>query len=124
MVNQGQLKYKFFRYFLLILFLGYFGEISLFFHAHENENSIVVHSHPFKKHNDSPSPFEKHNHTDNAYFLIDLLNTLSSDKHFHQIDIPVPYSNTAIFVIINKSSNYSTAKPGNKQLRAPPYLFS
>ena len=60
-----------FRYFFLLLFLGFFISNSFFDHTHIYDGNIIVHSHPFK-HQKDDKPL--HNHNESAYLLINLLN--------------------------------------------------
>lgn len=60
------------KYLLLILFLGYWGSITLFQHAHIVDGVTIVHSHPY-------NPFSKenptnHHHSKNEFVLIYLLS--------------------------------------------------
>ena len=44
------------KYFLLILFLGYFGSITLFSHTHIVDGVSITHSHPYNPFsNEDPS---------------------------------------------------------------------
>ena len=60
------------RYFLLILFLGYYISISSFTHTHILNGVAVVHSHPY-------NPFSKdkpanHQHSSNGFVIIHFLS--------------------------------------------------
>ncbi len=69
------------RYSLLMLFLGYYGSITLFPHAHHIENGVtIVHSHPFNSGSDK-NPVN-HQHTPNGYILIQLLSNFVSTVIF------------------------------------------
>lgn len=50
---------------LLILFISYYGSITLFWHSHHLGNTIIVHSHPFNN--------AQHSHTTAQYDLIKVL---------------------------------------------------
>jgi|GEM_PF-1320065 len=58
------------RYFLLLLFLGFFASTNFFDHTHISDGNIIVHSHPFK-HDRNGNP--THNHKDTDYLLIYLI---------------------------------------------------
>jgi hypothetical protein len=60
-------------YFLLILFLGYYGSITMFFHSHIISGDTVVHSHPFRTDNNG---LPLHSHTTNGFITIHLLSTI------------------------------------------------
>jgi hypothetical protein len=61
---------------LLLLFIGYYGCITLFYHSHLVNGHIITHSHPYKH----SSPFEKHSHSGKAYLLIDQLNKINCEE--------------------------------------------
>jgi len=58
------------KYFFLLLFLGFFGSLTFFNHAHVVYGVTIVHSHPFKS---DKNGIPTHNHTSNGYLLIHLL---------------------------------------------------
>ena len=63
-----------FTYFLLILFLGYYGSITMFYHSHiVTGDTIIVHSHPFRA---DKNGLPLHSHTTNGFITIHLLSTL------------------------------------------------
>ena len=39
---------KYLRWLLLLLFIGYYGSVSLFMHVHVENGVTIVHSHPFQ----------------------------------------------------------------------------
>lgn len=66
---------KILKYFLLILFLGYYGSITFFVHVHVVNGVTIVHSHPYnifkgKKGDKSPP----HHHSANSYIVIHVLS--------------------------------------------------
>lgn len=58
------------KYFFLLLFLGFFGSVTLFDHAHVVGGITILHSHPFKS---DKNGIPTHNHTTNGYIIIHLL---------------------------------------------------
>jgi len=50
---------------LLLLFISYYGSITLFWHSHHLGNTTIVHSHPFNN--------TQHSHTAAQYDLIKVL---------------------------------------------------
>jgi hypothetical protein len=50
---------------LLVLFISYYGSITLFWHSHHLGNTTIVHSHPFNN--------TQHSHTAAQYDLIKVL---------------------------------------------------
>jgi hypothetical protein len=63
---------KLLEYFLLILFIGYIGSITLFTHTHIVDGITVVHSHPYKSHSGN-IPIN-HNHSKNGFILIQFIS--------------------------------------------------
>jgi hypothetical protein len=60
-------------YSFLILFLGYYGSITLFYHSHIVLGDTIVHSHPYKTNgNGLPS----HSHSEKGYITIQLLSVI------------------------------------------------
>lgn len=68
-----QLGTKFLQYSLLIIFLGYYGSITLFPHCHIVNGVSIVHSHPFNSSSDK-NPIN-HSHSKDEFVLIHLLTT-------------------------------------------------
>ncbi|HPR33554.1 MAG TPA: hypothetical protein PLK12_15750 [Prolixibacteraceae bacterium] len=62
---------------LIILFTGYYGSNSFFFHTHVIEGKKVIHSHPFRqadKRLPKDSPETQHKHSQEELILIAFLN--------------------------------------------------
>lgn len=57
--------------FLLLLFIGYYGSIALFYHSHIINGDTIVHSHPYRT--DSHG-LPLHSHTDKGFITIQLLS--------------------------------------------------
>jgi len=113
-----QLK-KVISYFLLMLFLWYYGSITLFNHTHVVNGVSIAHSHPFSSQN-GETPV-KHHHTANEYILIQSLS------HFLVIVSFLFFSFGLLKNIfretIYKTSNQVFSSPGcicANGLRAPP----
>jgi len=60
------------KYFLLVIFLGYYISITLFPHIHNVNNINIVHSHPYKTNSDN-QPIN-HQHSEAEFFLIHVLS--------------------------------------------------
>lgn len=105
------------KWFLPLLFITFINGKALFVHSHINENSFVVHSHPFDK-----SETTSHEHTTKEIIAIEI--------HTHG------YSTTAIipYIEINSPLHYLVAhnytyeqtaliaqKVNSNLLRAPPF---
>lgn len=52
---------------LIVLYLGYYGGTTLFFHTHQTPYGTIIHSHPFKT---------AHSHTIPAYITLSILSTV------------------------------------------------
>lgn len=76
------------KYLILFLFIGYYGSITFFYHAHIVDGKVIVHSHPFKNHKGDSTPYEKHQHNKGSYFTIDNLNKILSEEATSGIAIP------------------------------------
>ncbi len=80
-------------FFLLIIFCGYFGSITLFPHTHIVDGIQIVHSHPYKSHSDE-TPVN-HDHSTQDYLLIRFISNLC-------VTIPILFSG---ITILHKSLN-------------------
>lgn len=108
-----------FRLLLLLLFVGYYSSVTLFFHAHLVNGVVVVHSHPFQK-STGNGPTQSHSHSSSALVLIQHLNQLLWESGPAATALPEP-------VVFNYEGhlicNLLPATAGNgtyTQLRAPP----
>ena len=105
---------------LLILFLGYYGAITLFPHSHVVNGVTLVHSHPYKLVKGSGS--SNLQHTGNDFMLIQLLSGFITTA-FVALFVTLVLR-FLLFKIVVKSANVGYAEPGgyhNYSLRAPPY---
>ena len=105
---------------LLILFLGYFGSITLFPHSHVVNGVTIVHSHPYKLVKGSGSPNLQH--TDKAFLLIQLLSEFITAA-FATLFVALVLR-FLLFKVKVKSATVGYAQPGgyrNDSLRAPPH---
>lgn len=78
---------KFIKLSLLLLFLGYYSGITLFYHIHIVNGQAIVHSHFYKSDSDSGKPVNKHSHPISAYDVIHELNKINSEE----LVISMPY---------------------------------
>lgn len=58
------------RLLLLVLFIGYYGNITFFSHGHIINGVTIVHSHYFHNDHGEPSDKPQHNHNSNELTLI------------------------------------------------------
>ncbi|MGE4568523.1 MAG: hypothetical protein AB7C90_04970 [Bacteroidales bacterium] len=107
------------RYLLLLLFIGHYGSVALFYHVHIIDGSLVTHSHPFKSQK-SDSPFASHGHTTAAFQLIFQVNSTAWANDAVSATPPLP----AFAELLSSPGLYSTevVSPSFSQirLRAPP----
>ena len=111
-------------YFLILLFIGYYGSITLFYHAHLVNNQIIVHSHPYKHHPLDHTPFESHSHTASAYSLIKQLNEPGWENAPDIARVPEPIAFFCSYFIDYIQLNINTNNCLPIQLRAPPSFYS
>lgn len=96
-------------YVLLIIFLGFYGSITLFSHTHHIENGIViVHSHPYR-HSGHGEPL--HSHTSNEIALLQFLAafTTTQAKQYAVSIISLPDA-PAVFKNEISSVNYQSTR--------------
>lgn len=105
------------RWFLPILFITFISGKVFFIHSHLENDSIVVHSHPFNK-----SDNTTHNHTAKEIIAIEL------HTHGHSTDVIVPHieinSPLQCLVHHNYSFEYKihlAEETNSNLLRAPPF---
>jgi len=82
--------YKLVRLLLLIMFIGHYGSISMFYHTHSVDGVVFCHSH-FYWFDDSSTPIQLPQHTQDELKLIHDYNqyTWSAETRIPQIGIPI-----------------------------------
>jgi hypothetical protein len=63
----------FLKYSFIVLFIGYYGSITLFYHSHTINNRTIYHSHPYFPLTDADGLPIKHSHTGNELGFIQSL---------------------------------------------------
>lgn len=112
------LRSDLYRYFLLLLFLGFFASINFFDHTHISDGNIIVHSHPFK-HDRNGNPL--HSHKDSDYLLIYML------QNYVAIAPAILFFSGMIAILINKNITGDERNKSRKDyaisflLRGPPF---
>lgn len=76
-MNYKEAILKFAKLTLLVLFVGYYSGISLFFHTHIVDGQAVVHSHFYNLDAETNNPVKKHTHPASAYDIIQHLNKVN-----------------------------------------------
>lgn len=105
----------FFRFFFPLIFLLYFGGITLFNHTHVVNGVIIVHSHPYNG---------EHNHSDKSLetiFFLSIINTFG-DLPSH-ITPALWLTLISIMLIPALTDTCKKVMHGVISLRAPPSLF-
>jgi hypothetical protein len=108
-----------FRFLLLLLFVGYYSSISLFYHAHLVNGVVIVHSHPFQKSLNN-GPYQSHPHSTSAYILIHQLNQPQWENTPEMPPLPEPVVLLYEYRINNTYPFISAGAYSSTQLRAPP----
>ncbi len=111
----------FFKYFLLILFIGYYSSITLFYHSHSINSKTIYHSHPYFPLTDADGLPINHSHTENELGFIQSLN------YFIYTFIPafllIKLVLSGSFRLPVKDSVFSPLVQAGYSLRGPPVVF-
>ncbi|MFH2143550.1 MAG: hypothetical protein ABIJ97_14080 [Bacteroidota bacterium] len=106
-------------HFLLILFLGYLGSITLFTHRHILNGVTFVHSHPYS-HGTEKNPVN-HQHTTNGFILIHFLSHFLTTATFLVFSFEVFKAVFKKYIFQKNEDNSSNlAFLYSNGLRAPP----
>jgi hypothetical protein len=105
---------------LLILFIGYYCSITMFYHSHLVNGHVLNHSHPYKHDKNNKSPFEPHQHSSSAYNYIHQLNEASWKDTAVSAKIPNPAIYYFESICAYNTPFLKTACYSFCQLRAPP----
>ncbi len=110
---------QFLKWFLSLLFITFINGKVLFIHSHLEENSFVVHSHPFDK-----GENKTHEHTTKEIVAIELHtngNSTTAIIPYLEINSPLQYLSHHNYSY--KDTIIFTQKVNSNLLRAPPFLF-
>jgi hypothetical protein len=106
------------KFALLLLFVVYYGSITLFMHSHTVNGITISHSHPYKPFSDQND--ESHSHTPEGFLVIQLLSGFMAITAF--LYIVLAFFFPLVSTVLAKA--YSRASSNNgiclAQLRAPP----
>lgn len=106
------------KWLLLILFIAYYGSISMFVHVHIEHGVTIVHAHPFKQSADG-SGHQHHSLSEIQLFHL-LTNLHVTDGAVHPLQLyfyAVPVYKIMEFPVY---PDYLVPCQGNLSLRAPP----
>ena len=110
---------KSFTLMLLILFLGYYGSITLFPHSHIVNGITIVHSHPYKQGNGSNS--SNLPHTGKELLIIQVLSEFISTAVILAVTVFILRCLARDLSVRFTTVGYAEAGGnGNNSLRAPP----
>ncbi|MCE5344996.1 MAG: hypothetical protein LLG13_01745 [Bacteroidales bacterium] len=105
---------------LLLFFIGFYGSITMFYHAHYVCGNVITHSHPYRHDPENKTPFPSHSHSSIAYNLIDQLNKIVFDGSSSAFFITENYSFCDKTINSYNSLFLFTFYLAAAQLRAPP----
>jgi hypothetical protein len=110
------------KYFFLLLFLGFFGSVTFFNHAHVINGETIVHSHPYKPQTEN-SP-ASHNHSQNAFLLIQIISnlTLTAVILFFAVIILLRFTQL-LMLCKDKNSTHNLIRYSSTRPRAPTLLL-
>ena len=106
------------RWFLPLLFITFINGKIFFTHTHLIGDSIVVHSHPFKK-----SESKTHSHTTKEFIAIEhLYNGFSTDSIIPHLEINSPLLAIVLQELILTDKIFLSQENHSFLLRAPPFI--
>jgi hypothetical protein len=82
---------------LLLLYIGYYSSVTLFYHAHLVDGKIVCHSHPFRPESGKKGSGPSHTHTANALFSLQRLCDIGLDDPKLNTTLGEPSISCAVF---------------------------
>ncbi|MBN1144056.1 MAG: hypothetical protein JXA72_06525 [Bacteroidales bacterium] len=117
-------NYAFCKVLLLLVFIGYYSSLNLFYHAHIINGQVVYHSHPYKSNVSKQSniPLPKHQHSQSEFYLIQQLDKSIWDDLVAKPDLPEIVSFPKIIVSSELPVKPITTAHTAICLRAPPSL--
>ena len=108
------------KFSLLVLFIGYYSNITLFYHAHIINGEVIIHSHFFKSDADTKTPFKNHSHPLSAFNLIYQLNKMNSEEVIAAIPYPQPILPEHLLLRYFVNQNFFIVTNLSIPSRAPP----
>ena len=111
------------KYLLLVLFLGYYGSATLFYHTHHIENGgVIVHSHIYKN---GTEKNPNHSHTAKEFVYFQLLSEFVSTVTFLGFSFEIfKVVVRSINTLKNDDNYYNHTYLKFNGLRAPPSSFA
>ncbi len=111
----------FIKYFLLILFIGYYASITLFYHSHTINSTTIYHSHPYFPLTDADGLPINHSHTENELTFIKSLTLFIYT--FIPAFLLIKLALTGTFRLPVKKSVFSPLVQTGYSLRGPPVVL-
>jgi len=109
-----------FRYFFLVIFLGFSVSITFFNHAHTFCGNIIIHSHPYS--NDG-SENQSHHHSWDEYLKIYLLSHYSDDTILAPTGLTAILTETGATLVLSGFNILPLEFINVFHLRGPPSLI-
>jgi hypothetical protein len=106
------------KYFFLIIFLGFYGSVTLFKHIHVVDGITIVHSHPFS------GGKTNHNHSSKGYLTLQFLDDFSAEPINGTFNISTPHRYITAVLSFRNDDFLMRLKSGLIQLRGPPEKLS
>lgn len=107
---------------LLLLFLGHYSSITMFYHAHIVNGRVLSHSHLFKHDTSNKSPYKSHSHSSSAYNYIQQLNEASWKDTAVLVEILCPAIYYVEYQCVYNAPFLKVSDYSFGQLRAPPTI--
>jgi hypothetical protein len=105
---------------VLLLFVGYYSGVTMFYHTHTVNGVTIVHSHPFLKHTDKQGHPIEHSHTREGFQFIQFTS------HFVFTIFMAIVASSVFFILLSKhiypivKTFFHFDRDDNIPLRAPP----
>ena len=115
---KRKVLHKSIKWLLPLLFIFFINGKTFFTHTHLIDDTIVVHSHPFKK-----SEKTTHHHTSKELIAIEYhSHGYSTDSVVTHIEIKTPFFTIAVNDYIQRDKTCLSEENNNILLRAPPHI--
>ena len=106
------------KWLLPLLFIFFINGKIFFTHSHHENDSIVVHSHPFKK-----GEKTTHNHTAKEILAIEFhTDGYTTDTIISHIEINSPFFAIVLHDFLRREKIFLSQENHSVLLRAPPYI--
>ena len=104
---------------LLLLFVAYYSNNTMFYHSHWVNNYLITHSHWHNEKN-TETPVRSHSHLPEQYTLIQIIESTIWNNDFVIPETIRPFLYLGLLESVFILKNPSVDHPQYAQLRAPP----